>query len=92
MESVKFFIRDYRAALGGNPVGNNAEITKALMGGNRSMTKFVMPGDSRVNDKGELVDPWSTPYFFHALSAKEMEIHSAGPDKRMWTGDDIVLR
>jgi len=36
------------------------------------------------------VDPWGTPYFFHQLSGKEMEIHSAGPDKMMWTADDLV--
>src|ERR1041384_355018 len=28
MEPVKFVVRDFRAALGENPVGNNAEITK----------------------------------------------------------------
>ena len=92
METVKFFVRDYRAAFGGNPVGNNAEITKALLGANRTQTKFVLPGASAVNATGELVDRWGTPYFFNALSAREMEIYSAGPDKRMWTSDDIVLR
>lgn len=92
METVKFFLRDFRASLGQNPVGNNAEITKALMGANRTKTKFVVPGDSHVNANGELCDPWGTPYFFHALSATVMEIRTAGPDKRMWTADDIVLR
>ncbi len=92
METVKFFIRDYRAALGENPVGNNAEITKTLMGANPKHTKLVGLGDSRVSTKGELADSWGMPYFFYALSAREMEIRSAGPDKRMWTGDDIVLR
>lgn len=92
METVKFFLRDFRASLGENPVGNNAEITKALLGANRTKTQFVVPGDPHVNAAGEFCDPWGTPYFFHALSAREMEIRSAGPDKRMWTADDIVLR
>jgi hypothetical protein len=92
METVKFFLRDFRAALGENPVGNNAEIAKALMGANAKKSKFVLPGDSHLNASGELVDAWGTPYFFHALSAREMEIHSAGPDKQMWTSDDIVMR
>ena len=46
----------------------------------------------RVNENGEMVDPWGTPYFFHQLSGHEMEIHSAGPDKIMWTFDDLVAR
>jgi len=39
-----------------------------------------------------LVDAWGTPYFFHQLAAMEMEIRSAGPDKVMWTADDLVIK
>ena len=46
----------------------------------------------RINSQGELIDPWGTPYFFHQLSGTEMEIHSAGPDKVMWTQDDLVIK
>ena len=44
------------------------------------------------NERGELTDAWGTPYFFHQLSGTEMEIHSAGPDRRMFTGDDLIAR
>ncbi len=44
----------------------------------------------RVNDNGELVDRWGTPYFFHQISGADTEIRSAGPDKIMYTADDIV--
>jgi hypothetical protein len=46
----------------------------------------------KLNDKGELVDRWGTPYFFHQLSRDHMEIRSAGPDKVMWTQDDPIIR
>jgi hypothetical protein len=46
----------------------------------------------RVNGDGELVDPWGTPYFFHQLSGTDMEIRSAGPDKTMWTDDDLMTK
>ncbi|HLH53589.1 MAG TPA: hypothetical protein VKY92_08235 [Verrucomicrobiae bacterium] len=46
----------------------------------------------RIDSSGNLIDPWGTPYFFHQLSGMEMEIHSAGPDKIMWTQDDLVLK
>lgn len=92
LDNVKLLIRDFRAAFGENPVGSNAEITKALAGTNPKKAKFLASGDFRQNEKGELIDRWGTPYFFHQISGEEMEIHSAGPDKRMWTADDVVAR
>jgi hypothetical protein len=55
--------------------------------------KFIS-GDSglRINGRGELVDYWDTLFLFHQLSGTEMEIRSAGPDKIMWTADDLVTR
>jgi hypothetical protein len=55
--------------------------------------KFIRPDSGlRINEKGELVDAWGTPFFFHQLSGSEMEIRSAGPDKVMWTDDDLVTK
>ncbi len=86
-------IRQYGLNFNGNPVGTNLEITQALNGGNPRQTKFLRTEDGmRVNGKGELIDVWDTPYFFHQLSRTEMEIHSAGPDKTMGTADDLVTR
>ena len=84
-------VRDYRAALGENPVGNNAEITRALLGDNARHAQFLA-ADARTNDAGELLDRWGHPYFFHQISRTEMEIHSAGPDGVMWDADDQVSR
>ena len=75
--------------MGENPVGTNAEITKSLMGGNPINATFS-PEPPSLNAKGELIDPWGTPYFFHQISGDDMEIRSAGPDKIMGTSDDIV--
>ncbi len=93
LENVRTTIRQYGSMFGGNPVGTNPEITSALNGANPKHVKFLRPDAGlRVNEKGELVDAWGTPYFFHQLSGTEMEIRSAGPDKIMWTADDLVLR
>jgi hypothetical protein len=91
MEAVHFLIRDYRAAFGENPVGSNAEIVKTLRGANPKKTDFLAGTPTSVNTAGELLDPWGTPIFFHQLSARDMEIRSAGPDKQMWTGDDVIV-
>ena len=45
-----------------------------------------------INPNGELVDSWGTPFFFHQLSSMDLEIRSAGPDRIMWTTDDLVTK
>jgi hypothetical protein len=90
LENLQTTFHQYAAAFGGNPVGTNPEITRALQGENPKQIDFLKVDGNRVNSNGELVDPWGTPYFFHQLSGKQMEIRSAGPDGKMWTADDLV--
>jgi hypothetical protein len=93
VENVSRAIRQYGEMFGGNPVGTNPEITAQLNGGNPKQINFIqLDAGMRINEKGELVDAWNTPFFFHQISGTEMEIHSAGPDKIMWTQDDLVTR
>jgi hypothetical protein len=93
LENMRRVIRQYGDMFGGNPVGTNLEITRALQGNNPKQINFLKPDDgNRVNANGELVDAWGTPYFFHQLSATDMEIRSAGPDRKMWSDDDLVTR
>ncbi len=93
LEKVDHAIHDYASMFGGNPVGTNPEITAALSGKNPRQANFINPeAGMRINGNGELVDAWGTPYFFHQISGTEMEIHSAGPDRIMWTSDDLVTR
>ena len=88
---VRQMLRDYRAALGENPVGTNSEITKALLGANSRKARFIV-SEARLNSAHQLVDRWDHPYFFHQLSRSRTEIRSAGPDGRMWTADDQICR
>ena len=78
--------------MGENPVGSNAEIMKAMMGGNPKQARLGPPEGQTVNGEGELVDRWGTPIFFHQMSATEMEIRSAGPDRKLYTSDDVVTK
>ena len=64
-------------------MGTNAEIMKAIMGGNPKGAQLGPPEGQTLNGNGELIDRWGTPYFFHQLSKDLMEIRSAGPDRRM---------
>ena len=92
IENMRTTVRQYGAMFGGNPVGTNPEITSALQGKNPKGINFLKADGNRVNDQRELVDAWGTPYFFHQLSAIEMEIRSAGPDRIMYTADDLVIK
>ncbi len=93
LDNVRLAIHNYGSMLGGNPVGLNSEITSQLNGENPKQAHFIRPeAGMRINAQGELVDPWGTPFFFHQLSGAQMEIRSAGPDKKMWTADDLVIK
>lgn len=81
---------NYRTEVGGNPVGNNREITAQLSGEN-SRRHAPLPGDhSAIDQDGQLRDRWGTPFFFHAISALQMEIRSAGPDRERYSADDVI--
>ena len=74
------------------PLGANEDIAGALRGRNKAHLRFL-PDDSPVFDKqGRIIDRWSTPLYFHAGSRDRLEIRSAGPDKQMWTADDLHRR
>lgn len=72
----------------GNPTGSNAEITAVLTGKNPLQLSLIPRDHPAINAQGELCDRWGRPFFFHQASGTQMEIHSAGPDKKMWTEDD----
>ncbi len=88
VEAVFDALHEYRIRFKENPVGNNAEITAALMGKNPDEANLVTNPGLKTNEARELVDEWGTPFFLHQLSGTEMEIRSAGADRRMWTADD----
>jgi len=75
----------------GNPVGDNAAITAALTGKNPLHFQFIRRDHPAIKGRGELCDRWGTPFFFHALSGTRMELRSAGPDRQMYTDDDLVF-
>lgn len=92
IDKISIMLRDYRTLMVTNPVGSNAEIMASIIGGNPKKARLGPPEGLRLNEKGELIDAWGTPYFFHQMSAMNMEITSAGPDRKFGTSDDIKGR
>jgi len=89
--AVEQLFADYRYAYKENPVGSeNAEITQQLLGKNPKRIVFIDPRCAALRGT-ELVDQWGTPFFFHALSGQQMQVRSAGPDRQLWTADDVFV-
>ena len=76
---------------GGAPfrMGANEEFAAALMGQNAAKEVFLKAPHACLNEKGQLVDRWGSPLFFHVRDRSRIDIRSAGPDREMWTADDL---
>lgn len=71
------------------PLSANEDWVGLLRGKNGAREEFLPAQHVALNEKGQLIDRWQTPLFFHALGGGRYEIRSAGQDKQMWTADDI---
>jgi hypothetical protein len=81
-----------RAFKSGNPIGENMDVTAHLTGtANPKQPGRVFPPKHNAIRQGLLVDRWGTPYCFHPINAFKMEIRSAGPDRSLYTSDDVVI-
>jgi hypothetical protein len=73
-------LQQYKEFVGSYPTGNNAAIVKALSGRTEKKVIILAIRNAKMNDKGEVLDPWSTPLRFY-FANDEVLIRSAGPDK-----------
>lgn len=73
-------LQQYKEFTGGYPMGNNVAVTKAMLGQGDKKILILSVRRARMNDKGEIVDPWGTPLQFY-FSNNEVLIRSAGPNK-----------
>lgn len=71
------------------PLSANEDWADFLRGKNSARERFLPDQHIALNTNGQLVDRWGTPLFFHAVGNGRFEIRSAGPDRKLWTDDDI---
>jgi hypothetical protein len=92
-ENLILGIQQFKEFTGSYPKGNNAQITKALLGQSDKKVMILAVHRAPINDKGEILDPWGTPLQIY-FSNNEVMIRSAGPNKA-WedsstpTADDL---
>ncbi len=93
LEILQSLVAFYRTSNGGaNPDGGlNQDIVSALRGQNANCLAVLPPDLGFFNAEGELLDRWGTPYWFHPISHTILEIRTAGPDKKLWSPDDIEI-
>ncbi|MBL9133985.1 MAG: hypothetical protein JNG86_22425 [Verrucomicrobiaceae bacterium] len=70
-------------------MGANEEFAAALLGKNAAKEVFLSAPHACLNEKGQIIDRWGTALFFHVRDAQRIDIRSAGPDRTMWTADDL---
>ena len=74
----------------GPPIGDDMDLAKVLKWRNPLKRPVLDPSHPALSADGHLSDRWGTPYHVHALSSNAYRIRSAGPDRRLFTNDDLV--
>lgn len=94
VDNLFYALQQYKERVGAWPIGNNAEIAKALMGNNPKNLIILVGRKQNLNSKGEFVDPWDTPLRIY-FSGDQILVRSAGPNRRfddstVLNGDDYI--
>lgn len=74
-----------------HPIGGNADLAAALLGDNEHRRPMLRADHPVLDAEGRLIDRWGTPIFVHPEAARELTLRSAGPDRAMFTDDDLGL-
>ncbi len=77
---------------GSIPTDGNAEIVRALQGDNPFQEVYLPSVHPYISDNGVLLDRWKQPIFFHFNRGEHPDLRSAGPDQKLWTDDDILIK
>jgi hypothetical protein len=88
VDNLFFALQQYKERVGSYPIGNNAEVAKALQGNNSKNLIILVGRKQDLDSKGEFVDPWGTPLRIY-FSGEGILVRSAGPNKRF--DDSTVL-
>lgn len=89
--TVVLVLEEFRRVFGAMPMGEqNDEIVRRLQGENPKGIAVLPRTHPNLSPEGELLDRWGTPYRFHPESAWLTTVRSAGPDRKMWTRDDLL--
>lgn len=93
VRALNAMIRQYLRILHnrqGLPIGDDIDLGRVLTGHNPMHFVLIPPGHPALGADGHLRDRWGTHYFIHPLGYGSFEVRSAGPDRKLFTADDLV--
>ncbi len=70
-------------------IGFNEDLIPALTDPS-ALGDSALPADHPAIRGGRLLDRWGTPWQVHPLAGNLIQLRSAGPDRRLYTADDLV--
>jgi hypothetical protein len=93
VDTLHQIIRQYLEAMQrrpGRPIGDDVDLARALKGDNPLKLAVVRQDHPSFSADGHMRDRFGTPYHLHARSASLIDVRSAGPDRQLFTADDLV--
>ncbi len=90
LASLRDMAENYlHSGLSGRGIAFNEDLIPALT--NRdALGEAALPPDHPAIREGRLIDRWGTPWQVHPLAGDLIQLRSAGPDRRLYTSDDLV--
>lgn len=70
-------------------IGFNEDLVPALSDA-AALGEAALPAEHPAIREGRLIDRWGTPWQVHPLAGDSLQLRSAGPDRRLYTADDLV--
>lgn len=70
-------------------IGFNEDLVLALTE-RAALGDAALPAEHPAIRDGRLLDRWGTPWQVHPLAGDLIQLRSAGPDRRLYTADDLV--
>lgn len=71
------------------PIGFNEDLAAALTDA-ATLGESALPPDHPALRDGRVIDRWGTPWQVHPVASGVVELRSAGPDRRLYTPDDVI--
>jgi hypothetical protein len=69
----------------------NEDLANFLRGANPDQQVIVSSNSPIFGTDGRVVDRWGSPLIVHPIKSDRLELRSAGPDRKPWTDDDIIV-
>lgn len=67
----------------------NEDLSSFLLGKNSERTALVSKNSHIFDKKKRIIDRWGTPIHIHTISHNNFELRSGGPDRKLFTKDDV---